>query len=81
MSATNPCVYLAQQNKEVEVSLPPEVKKILKCLTKQNCSHLYASPHCGFHHASIGFGLCFLLKLAGEFMIAMVYAALFLRCS
>lgn len=53
--------------------------KNLKHSTKQNCSQLHASLRSGFHHANIDFVLCFLPKLAGEFVIAMIYAALFLR--
>lgn len=78
MSATIPSVYLAQQNKQMEVWLPPEVKNP----ETLNKTELFpASLHCAFHHANIDFGLCFLPKLAGEFVIVMVYAALFLKYS
>lgn len=80
MSAMIPSGYLAQQKKEVQVWLSPEVKKP-QTLTKKNYSQLPAPLHCCFCHASIDFDLCFLPKLAGEFVIAMVCAPLFLRYS
>lgn len=76
MSATIPSDHLAQQNKVVEVWLSSGKKKPK---TKQKPSQLPTSLRCGFHHASVHFGLCFFARMAGEFLNAMVHTALFLK--